>query len=725
MSKPAARSASPSSPSISPSPSASASASASEAGQGRTPVYRLGVDVGGTFTDFVLIDVANSTLIREKCLTTPDDPVRGIMEGVRLLSEQGALQVRHLAGIGHATTLITNTLIERKGVRTALLCTEGFRDLLELGNDMRYDMYDLSIEFPPPLVERPWRIGITERVAADGTLLTRPDPAEVRGKVAALVEQGVESIAVSFLHSYRNGEHERAVMQTVQEHFPQVEVSISSAVAPEIREFERTVTVTANAYVKPIARSYLNRLEGAFKDAGSDAPILVMLSNGGTTTPRTAGEVPVRLVESGPAAGVLSACYAGARMGLDSLLAFDMGGTTAKACFIDDGTPAFTGMFEAARVKRQYRGSGLPLKVPSVDMIEIGAGGGSIAHVDGTGLLKVGPRSAGASPGPACYGRGGAQPTVTDADLVLGYLDPGHFLGGDMALDVPAAHAALADLGQRCDLAMTQAAAGIAEVVNQNMATAVRIHAAERGKDYRNYALFAFGGAGPVHAYELARILGLARVICPLGAGTNSAFGLLSAPVAVDLSRSYSANLANLDWDHLNALFDGLESEGRQILADAGVPRPTLTRSAEMRFVGQGFELTVPVPGGKLGPHSTEPMTQAFHDAYVKIYSSLPGALPIEALTWRLRAAGEASAFDVSGLSPAHTAAPRHERRVYFPEAKDYVSTKVIDRYGLQPGDAIEGPAVIEERESTTVVGPRGRIQVDADLNLVIDIRPA
>jgi N-methylhydantoinase A len=684
--------------------------------------YRLGVDVGGTFTDFVLLEETTGALYREKCLTTPHDPVAGIMEGIARLHAAGIAGPGEIRAVAHATTLVTNTLIERKGARTGLLATEGFRDLLELGSDMRYDMYDLAIEFPAPLVDRPNRLGIRERVSAVGESLEKPRAAEVRRQAAALRKAGVASIAVCFLHSYRNPEHEREVGEILRASFPDMEVSLSSTVAPEIREYERTVTVVANAYVKPALRSYLGRLAGSLRTEGVSAPILVMLSNGGMTTPNNAAESPIRMVESGPAAGVLSACHAGARIGEPDLLGFDMGGTTAKACFVDGGKPAFTGMFEAARVKRQFRGSGMPLKVPSVEMIEIGAGGGSIARVDGTGLLKVGPDSAGAAPGPVCYGRGGAQPTITDADLVLGYLDPKFFLGGDMPLDLPAAHAAIATLGKACGLDPTRTAAGIVEVVNQNMATAVRIHAAERGKDYRRYALFAFGGAGPVHAYEIARILGLKKVICPLGAGTNSAFGLLTAPVAIDLSRSYNAPLAGIDWSRLNDIYRDMETEAKRMLRDAGIAGPTLIRTADMRFVGQGFELPVPVPGGKLGKASVPAMREAFHAAYQKVYDGIPGDLPMETITWRLRASGPTPKIDWTDRSARSAQGARPARPVYFPEVRKYLQAQVHDRYALAPGDTIAGPAVVEERESTAIIGPRGTARIDADLNLVIEL---
>ena len=684
--------------------------------------FRLGVDVGGTFTDFVLINEATGELFREKCLTTPEDPVIGIMNGIARLQAAGIVKAEEIIGVAHATTLVANTLIERKGAQTGLLATEGFRDIIELGSDMRYDMYDLAIEFPEPLVERVQRLGVRERMAASGESLILPAAADVRRQVRALLARGVESIAVCFLHSYRNALHEQQVLKQIHREFPRVAVSISSVVAPEIREYERTVTVIANAYVQPVVRSYLERFEKTMAAARVKAPILVMLSNGGMTTPRVAAEVPIRLIESGPAAGVLSACHAGARIGEPNLLAFDMGGTTAKACFIGSGKPAFTGQFEAARVKRQFRGSGMPLKVPSVEMIEIGAGGGSIARLDGTGLLKVGPDSSGAVPGPACYGRGGIAPTVTDADLALGYLDPGYFLGGDMTLNLAAAKAALQALGKRCGLDATATAAGIAQVVNQNMATAIRIHAAERGKDYRRSSLFAFGGAGPVHAYEIARILRIPRIICPLGAGTNSAFGLLAAPVAVDLSRSYNVALHDIDWARLNALYRDMEEEARRMLADAGVKSPLLVRSADVRFVGQGFELPAKVSSGKLAPRSMQRIEASFHEVYKSVYEEVPGSLPVEAITWRLRASGPEPVVSASFGVTQKVRKARAPRRAFFPELKKFVETPVYERSALKASTRLRGPAIVEERESTAVIGPHGRVRVDRDLNLIIDI---
>lgn len=682
--------------------------------------YSLGVDVGGTFTDFALSDHATGRVFREKCLTTPADPVVGILNGIGMLQQRLKIEGSSITKVAHATTLATNTLIERKGARTGLLATEGFRDVIELGADQRYDIYDLRIEFPEPLVERQFRRGISERMDASGAVLVEPAEAEVAAAVQSLIDAGIESVAIAFLHSYRNGANEERAAAIIAARFPNLDVSVSSRIAPEIREYERTVTAAANAYVQPIVRSYLNRLERSLKDSGLAAPVLVMLSNGGMTTPTFAAEVPVRMLESGPAAGVIAACFAGRENSVDSLLAFDMGGTTAKACFIDSGRPAFTGTFEAARVKPQFRGSGLPLKMPAVEMIEIGAGGGSIARVDRTGLLKVGPTSAGAKPGPVCYGLGGEQPTVTDADLVLGYLDPGHFLGGAMKLDIDAAHRAIEKLGASCGLGLIEAAAGIAKVVNQNMATAIRVHSAERGKDYRNYHLFAFGGAGPVHCYEIARTLGMRSIMAPLGAGTNSALGLLVSRAAIDDSRSYIADLGTVDWREIGRLFEEMRQRAGDVLRDVGETEIAVTRSVEVRFAGQGFELTIGMPDGALGPETSRAIRESFLREYELIYGMRPADLPLEAVTWRLRAAGPDPEIAIAREPEGDGPAGRRERIAYFPEAGEYIPTRVVDRYRLKAGDAVAGPAILEERDSSLVIGPSGRASVNPDLGVTV-----
>lgn len=684
--------------------------------------YRLGIDIGGTFTDFVLIDTSTGDVRRGKCLTTPDDPVRGILTGIDRIKQDCSLQDGDIVGTAHATTLVANTIIERNGVPTGLIATKGFRDILEIGVDTRYDIYDLDISFPEPLVQRQFRLEIDERTGADGRSLKCPVESEVRRKAEELVINGIRSVAVCLLHAYRNPAHEKAVRDVLREAFPELDVSISSEISPEIREYERTLTTAANAYVRPIMKSYLHRLSAALNQVGVAGTLFVMLSNGGVAHADTAATVPIRLVESGPAAGVLGAIRVCGNDNGD-ILAFDMGGTTAKVCMVTGGAPAHTSTIEVARVQRQFRGSGFPLMVPSVEMIEIGAGGGSIAHVDATGLLKVGPRSAGADPGPACYGRGGDRPTVTDANLILGYLSPDFFLGGDMALDRAKADVAVGRVAQKIGGTLHAAAAGIVEVANNNMATAIRIHAAERGQDYRRYALCAFGGAGPVHAYELARLLKLPRVICPLGAGTNSALGLLAAPVAVDISRSYVASLDEADWQYVSALYRQMEEEASAILEEAGIATPHFTRTAELRFQGQGFEVPAIVPDGNLSDSAAAEIRTNFAVSYQRLYRSLPGDLPLEALTWRLRASGPMPQLSLSAQpSGNQKAALKGMRDVYFPEAGAFLPAQVFDRYALQPNDTVSGPAVVEERESTVVIGPGGRGSIDGRRNLIIDL---
>jgi len=685
--------------------------------------YRLGIDIGGTFTDFVLIDTGTGEVRRGKCLTTPDDPVRGILAGLERLKQDCFLRDGDIQGAAHATTLVANTIIERKGVATGLITTAGFRDVLEIGVDTRYDIYDLDITFPEPLVPRQHRLAIDERTDASGQPLNAPLEEEVATRARELKEAGVRSVAVCLLHAYRNPANERAVRDILQRVFPELDVSLSSDVAPEIREYERTSTTVANAYVRPVMKSYLRRLRVALQEAGVEGALFVMLSNGGVTHAEAAATIPIQLIESGPAAGVLGAVRV---CGVDKgdLLAFDMGGTTAKVCLVTGGAPAHTSAIEVARVQRQFRGSGLPLMVPSIEMIEIGAGGGSIAHVDATGLLKVGPRSAGASPGPACYGLGGELPTVTDANLLLGYLNPDFFLGGDMGLDKAKAEAAVGQIAAQIGGSLRDAAAGIVGVANNNMATAIRIHAAERGQDYRRYALCAFGGAGPVHAYELARLLKLPRVVYPLGAGTNSALGLLAAPVAVDQSRSYVTALEDADWEYLTELYQAMEEEAAATLREAGIETPRFTRTAELRFQGQGFEVPATVPNGQLADGTVTAIKANFAASYQRLYRSLPGDLPLEALTWRLRASGPMPELRLGGPEGVgEVAARKGKRQAYFPEAGGYVETQVLDRYALRSGNAFDGPAIIEERESTVVIGPAGRANVNERGNLVVTLQ--
>ncbi|MEO6783875.1 MAG: hydantoinase/oxoprolinase family protein [Bradyrhizobium sp.] len=507
---------------------------------------------------------------------------------------------------------------------------------------------------------------------------------------------------------------------------PDLPVCISSEVAPEIREFERSSTTIANAYVQPLMQGYLARLDERLKHLGLAGNLHVMLSGGGVTTINAAQEFPIRLIESGPAAGAMAASFYARLMRLEHVISFDMGGTTAKMCLIDDFRPEHAHEFEAARVRRFRKGSGLPLKVPVIDLIEIGAGGGSLARVDGMGLLKAGPESAGADPGPVCYGRGGAQPTVTDADLVLGYLSPDYFLGGEMPLDLREVRAAIETLAAPLGLEVTAAAAGIHRIVNENMAAATRMHVAEKGRDPRQYSMIAFGGAGPVHAYGLAKLLKVRQVVCPLGAGVMSALGLLVAPPAIDYVRSYVSRLDNIDWDHVNHLFEGMEREARRLLADARADELTFERRADMRHVGQGFEIDVLLPAVALGPEAIGSVRESFLETYERLFDRRVESVPIEALSWRLTATAPMSrvALNFIGSDEARDVSRqpvKGHRDVHFPET-GYIDCPVYDRYSLRPDDRIDGPAVVEERESTIVIGPDACATIDRFLSVIIDI---
>lgn len=687
--------------------------------------YRVGVDIGGTFTDLVLMDDATGRTVPGKVLTTYPDASRGVEAGlVQLLKDAGAAPA-DVTTLVHGTTLVTNALIERKGAPTALLTTAGHRDTLEIRRESRYDMYDIFLEMPEPLVPRHRRYGVNERIHADGAVARPLDAEQVKGLIAELQALGVQAVAVSFLHSYKNPAHEREVAALFRELAPEICVSLSAEVQPELREYERTSTTVANVYVRPAAEAYLQRLEQMVAELGIAGRLNVMLSNGGISTVATAGQFPIRLLESGPAAGALAAAFYGRLTGTGNLLSFDMGGTTAKACIVENGEPLVSSDFEVARVYRFKKGSGLPVKVPVIDMIEIGAGGGSIARVDSMGLLKVGPDSATSVPGPACYGRGGTEPTVTDADLVLGYLDPAFFLGGQMSLDPEAAMAAIkARLAERLGIDPVQAAWGIHRVVNENMAAAARVHAVERGKDLRGFTLFGFGGAGPVHAYRVAEILKVDRMMIPLGAGVASAFGFLVAPLAFDFVRTDYARLDEIDWAGVNRLFAEMEAEGRAILAQGGVPAEQITyrRTCDMRYWRQGSEVAVAIPGGQLGPASAPAVQTAFDRVYTALYGRTNPDAPVEALNWRVTVSGPCPEVRLAGTGAAAATGGslKARRSAYFPELGGYVDTPVHDRYRLIPGDTMAGPAIIEERESTTVIGPRGVVSVDPYLNLVM-----
>ena len=688
---------------------------------------RIGVDVGGTFTDFVLVDEGRNLIFTGKQLTTPDDPSAAIMEGVTRLLLESEIDVGDVHNLVHGTTLVTNTIIERTGAKIGLVTTEGHRDALEMGKEIRYDLYDLFLEAPPTLAPRHLRRTVAERMSPDGEVLLPFDEEAFRGSVRGLIEEEkVEALAVSFMHSYRNPAHEKRAQEILVEMFGTIPVTISSDVAPEIREFERTSTACANAYVQPLMQSYLERLAAQLREAGHDGTLYIMLSGGGITSVRDAQAYPIRLIESGPAAGAMAASYYSTISETENLISYDMGGTTAKMCLIDGGQPDRKHDFEAGRIRRFAKGSGLPLKVSVVDMIEIGAGGGSLASVDQMGLLKVGPRSAGSQPGPVCYGQGGVEPAVTDADLFLGYLNPDYFLGGEMSLDLGDVEKAIDEkLAKPLGLSVLEAAVGIHSVVNENMAAATRMHLAEKGRDPRRYDMIAFGGAGPVHACNVARLLKLKRLIVPLGAGVTSALGFLVAPPAVDYVRSYVARIEQIDWDHLNALFANMEVDAKAMLVEAGAKPDEISfqRTSDMRHVGQGFEVSVPVQNGTLDENQTQSLRTNFFNTYRSLFERTVTDVPIEAMSWRLAASAPipkvALNFRVRGLIEGEKM--KGQRKVYFPET-GFAPCDVYDRYVLVEGDVIEGPAIIEERESTTVMPPGTQASVDSSLNLIIEL---
>jgi N-methylhydantoinase A len=675
--------------------------------------YSLAVDIGGTFTDIVLRD-ASGRLTVDKTLTTPHDLIEGFFAGVHAVLKSAKLEPADIDGVVvHATTVVTNALIERKGLSTALLVTSGFRDILRIRNEHRYEMYDPQIEFPEPLVPAELTFGIPERVRADGSVLAAPDLSEVDVVAAQLKAKNVRSVAICFLNSFANPAHERMVAKRLCELMPDLFITTSSDVAPQIREFPRASTATVNAYTMPISQPYLRRLSERLEREGFPNSPLIMLSSGGVVAAETAGRNPVRMIESGPAAGALAACHYCEVLGIDRLMSFDMGGTTAKACLIENRTPLITGLFEVDRRYRFKEGSGLPVTIPSIDMIEIGAGGGSIAHADALGLLKVGPESAGSSPGPACYGRGGTQPTVTDADLVLGLLDADSFLGGDMKLDRAASDRAMKPLAETLDLTPTQAARGIFRVVTEAMAAAARAHATDRGVDYRGMPLFAFGGAGPVHACEVASLLQSSSVIVPPQPSVLSAFGTLVTSLRLDLVRSDLVRIGDLDWDRADHILSELVQEASAALVEAGCSESGihLIFGADLRYLGQQSELTVTFDGDPRAHHDAERVVKVFEDAYRKLYGVNPSHVPIELVTWRVTARGPIIPFSRATALPDTPGLPRTARPVHA--WSDGADTPVYDRKALAAGQTIAGPVIIEERETTTVIPPGWSATID------------
>ncbi|MCY3831700.1 MAG: hydantoinase/oxoprolinase family protein [Chloroflexi bacterium] len=673
------------------------------------PPILLTVDIGGTFTDIVALDSVSGTITVEKLLTTYPDPSGAVLAGVANLLENARLAPASIRYVVHGTTLITNTLIERKGAKTALLTTAGFRDAVEIGNEGRYDMYDLALKKPAPLVERRLRFDVPERILADGRVRQALDEACLREICAALRAETIEAVAICFLHAYTNPAHELAALEIARDELPAVSLSASHQVAPGMREYPRASTTSANAYVQPAAERYLERVASGLGASGIRAPLNIMLSSGGTTTVAAARAFPVRLVESGPAGGALAGVYWGRLLGRSDVLAFDMGGTTAKAALTRAGDLAISHQSEVAHAHRFKRGSGLPLMTPMIEMIEIGAGGGSIARLNPLGLPAVGPQSAGSAPGPAAYGLGGREPTVTDADLLLGYLNPDYFAGGSIRLNVEKARASFAGLAAALNLTLDRMAWGVHQLVNENMAAAARVHAAERGLEIRRYCMVATGGAGPVHACGVAQGLGIREIIIPPLAGVGSAFGFLTAPIAFDFTRSYVAKLRELDVAEVNAILRELEREGRRIVEAAGVPAPDISASLniDMRYVGQGYEVRVPFPLETLTKDHIAKMQQVFEDEYRAFYGKLADGVPIEAVNWRVLISGPKPTIEIAAPeAPAGDGAPYACRPVRLAPDQAPQVTPVYRREQLAQGWSAEGPLIIEEAASTTVVTP-------------------
>jgi N-methylhydantoinase A len=669
-----------------------------------TTGYSLAVDIGGTFTDVVLRH-ADGRAFTDKTLTTHGDLLQGFFRAVDLALGRAGIGPAAVDEVTvHATTLVTNAVIERRGPPTALLATQGFRDVLQIRNEHRYDMFDPQIEFPDPLVPDAQVFTLNERMLADGRVKIPVDAAEAAAVARAMQAAGIRAVGICLLNAYRNGANERAARDAILDAVPEMHVTLSSDVSPQIREYPRASTTVMNAYTQPIVAPYLEALAAELTRRGFPNRPLIMLSNGGVVGTQVAGAFPVRMIESGPAAGALAATHFAEVLGHDRLLSFDMGGTTAKACLIEGGKPLVAGEFEVDRRYRFKPGSGFPITIPAVDMIEIGAGGGSIARIDNLGLLKVGPRSAGSEPGPVCYGRGGTNPTVTDADVVLGLLDAERFLGGDMKLDRKGAEAALGALGARLGVDAVGAARGVFEVVCEQMAGAARAHATDRGIDWRGLPMLAFGGAGPVHACRVAELLECRQVIFPPMASVLSAFGTLVSPVRLDLVRSALASLSTMDWAEARALVEGMAAEGRAALAEAGVAAgaETLTLAVDCRYRGQQNEVTADLPLAVLEAGDAAALRAAFEAAYEALYGIRLPEVEVEVVTWRLAARGPLPAASPAPAPGGMPAAPHTHRPVAVEPAVP--NLPVYDRATLAVGQTVPGPVIIEERETTLVV---------------------
>ena len=685
-------------------------------------MWRMAFDIGGTFTDFVLAG-PNLPPRFLKVASSPDAPARAVVAGFERLLAEAGVTAAELDTVLHATTVATNAIIERKGCPTALLTTAGFRDVLIIGRQKRYETHDLYMTKPPPLVPRRRTFEVVERMDPQGAVEVAIDPVSLDAALDDVIASGAESVAVSFLHAYANSAHEEAAAARLRERAPALPVSLSSKIAPKFREYERTSTTVANAYVRPIVGAYVERLGDALAERGFRNEMFIMQSAGGLVSPAIAAEEPVRIVESGPAAGVLMSALVGNEAGESHIVTFDMGGTTAKLGAVDSGEPAVTSAFEIDPIR--YRpGSGLPINIPTVELLEIGAGGGSIARAE-LGVIHVGPESAGADPGPMCYRGGGDRPTVTDANLVLGYLNPDYFNAGEMRLDREAAVAGLlGGIATPLDLGVEEAAWGVHAAANANMERAMRIVSVERGRDPRLYAIVAFGGAGPVHAARLAKAIGAPRVIVPFGAGVGSAIGLLRAVPKIEVSVTRVMEVAAGNVEAMRAIYDELERRAVADLDRLGVAgEPTWSRSGYLRYRGQGYEIRAEFPFAEIGDDFASVVAESFHCAYARSYGYRDDAAEIEAVDWHLTATlpVESAALDLGWRASAQGSAAPSERRAWFPETEGFAAAAIHDRLWLGAGTVIAGPAILEDPESTVVVPPGMTATVNPQGHVIID----
>ena len=685
-------------------------------------MIRIAFDIGGTFTDFVLHDAANDVTHTLKIPSTPDDPGQAVISGFNELLQLTGTKAEALSGVLHATTIATNAILERKGAATGLITTEGFRDVLIIGRQKRYETYDLYIDKPEPLIPRQYILEVSERLDQSGDVIVELDMASVDRAIDALLTTDRETVAVSLLHAYANPTHELAIRDRINARAPNISVSLSSDVSPKFREYERTNTTVANAYITPTVDRYLSALQSALKQQGYQQELFIMQSSGGLVTPAMAKTYPIRIIESGPAAGVLMAGQVGNDEGYDHVITFDMGGTTAKLGAVDDRSPAVASTFEVGHV-RYKKGSGLPINIPAVELLEIGAGGGSIARNE-QGMISVGPDSAGAEPGPVCYGQGGTEPTITDANLTLGYIDPEWFNGGTIQLDQDAAaHAISTQIGQPLELSLGEAAWGIHLIATMNMENALRVVSVERGRDPRAHAMVAFGGAGPLHAARLARAVGIPKVIVPRGAGVGSAVGLLQAAPRIDVSTTRVMDLHNDASEQISDIFAGLEERAQKDLASLG---DNLTvnwsRQGYMRYVGQGFEVRVDLPPGPIDKSYAARAIEAFDTAYLKIHKFLDRDARIEVVDWNLAATLPEYQQTIKISPKKGDRKPPRERQAWFPEAGGFTKTAVMDRARLMPEDIVAGPAIVEDVDCTTVILPGDQAQLSEDGHLIITI---